>query len=121
MRVIRDLLLLEPKGQGTDIGGAVDYLMKMLPNRAIVFLLSDFVDSGAERPLKLLAQRHDLLGSVSGFGRRQSDTLEEELEPSLPVTVLSDCHQAGVVLEVIRFEVVTEIEERSMHDPAMDQ
>jgi uncharacterized protein (DUF58 family) len=61
MRVIRDLLLLEPAGTGTDIGGAIDYLMKMLPNRAIVFLLSDFVDPNAERPLKLLAQRHDVV------------------------------------------------------------
>jgi uncharacterized protein (DUF58 family) len=74
MRVIRDLLLLEPEGQGTDIGGAVDYLMKLLPNRAIVFLLSDFVDSGAERPLKLLAQRHDVVAV----------TVEDPRELSLP-------------------------------------
>ncbi|MFI5243516.1 MAG: DUF58 domain-containing protein, partial [Gemmatimonadales bacterium] len=74
MRVIRDLLLLEPEGQGTDIGGAVDYLMKLLPNRAIVFLLSDFVDDDAERPLKLLAQRHDVVAV----------TVEDPRELSLP-------------------------------------
>jgi uncharacterized protein (DUF58 family) len=62
MRVIRDLLLLEPKGQGTDIGGAIDYL------------LSDFIDSNAERPLKLLAQRHDLVAV----------TVEDPRELSLP-------------------------------------
>jgi uncharacterized protein (DUF58 family) len=74
MRVIRDLLLLEPKGRGTDISGAVDYLMQLLPNRAIVFLLSDFVDQGAERPLKLLAQRHDVVAV----------TIEDPRERSLP-------------------------------------
>jgi uncharacterized protein (DUF58 family) len=74
MRVIRDLLLLEPAGTGTDIGGAIDYLMKMLPNRAIVFLLSDFVDPNAERPLKLLAQRHDVVAV----------TVEDPRELSLP-------------------------------------
>jgi uncharacterized protein (DUF58 family) len=74
MRVIRDLLLLEPAGTGTDIGGAIDYLMKMLPNRAIVFLLSDFVDPNAERPLKLLAQRHDVVAV----------TVEDPRELALP-------------------------------------
>jgi uncharacterized protein (DUF58 family) len=74
MRVIRDLLLLEPVGRGTDIGGAVDYLMKMLTQRAIVFLLSDFVDEGAERPLKLLAQRHDVVAV----------TVEDPRERALP-------------------------------------
>ena len=74
MRVIRDLLLLDPVGHGTDIGGAIDYLMKMLPNRAIVFLLSDFVDPNAERPLKLLAQRHDVVAV----------TVEDPRELALP-------------------------------------
>jgi uncharacterized protein (DUF58 family) len=61
LRLIRDLLAFEPKGRGTDIAGAADYLLKMLSHHTIIFLVSDFLAQGIERPMKLLAQRHDLV------------------------------------------------------------
>ncbi|HEX5437525.1 MAG TPA: DUF58 domain-containing protein [Gemmatimonadaceae bacterium] len=61
LRLIRDLLAVVPEGTGTDIGGACEYLVKMLPNRTIVFLLSDFDDPNLERPVTQLAQRHDVV------------------------------------------------------------
>ena len=61
LRLIRDILAFEPKGRGTDIGGATEYLNKMLSHKAIIFLVSDFLGANVERPLKLLAQRHDLV------------------------------------------------------------
>ena len=61
LRLIRDLLVYEPRGTGTNISGAADYLLKMLSHKSIVFLVSDFLSEGIERPLKLLAQQHDLV------------------------------------------------------------
>jgi uncharacterized protein (DUF58 family) len=61
LRLMRDMLVFRPTGRGTNIGGATEYLNKMLPSKAIVFLVSDFLSAGIERPLKLLAQRHDLI------------------------------------------------------------
>jgi uncharacterized protein (DUF58 family) len=62
LRVIRDILVHEPVGRGTDIRGALEYLRGMLTSRhAIVFLLSDLLEEGLERPLKLTSQRHDLV------------------------------------------------------------
>jgi uncharacterized protein (DUF58 family) len=61
LRLIRDLLVFEPEGSGTDIAGTTDYLIKMLPHKSIIFLVSDFLSEEIERPLKLLAQRHDLV------------------------------------------------------------
>jgi uncharacterized protein (DUF58 family) len=61
LRLIRDLLAFKPEGRGTDIAGATDYLNKMLAHKAIIFLVSDFLAPDIERPLKLLAQRHDLV------------------------------------------------------------
>ena len=43
LRLIRDILAFEPKGRGTDIGGATEYLNKMLAHKAIIFLVSDFL------------------------------------------------------------------------------
>ena len=61
LRIIRDVLVHQPEGKGTDIGGALEYLNRLLPHRAIVFVISDLIDSGIERPLKYLARRHDVV------------------------------------------------------------
>jgi uncharacterized protein (DUF58 family) len=74
LRLIRDLLVFEPEGTGTDIPGATDYLIKMLAHKAIIFLVSDFFSENIERPLKLLAQRHDLVAV----------TVEDPSEQQLP-------------------------------------
>src|SRR5205823_3416206 len=83
LRLIRDLLVFEPEGSGTDIPGTADYLIKMLPHKSIVFLVSDFLSGDIERPLKLLAQRHDLV-AVS-----VEDPSEQQL-PDLGVVRLVD-------------------------------
>jgi len=74
LRLIRDILAFEPEGRGTDIGAATEYLNKMLPHKAIIFLVSDFLGENVERPLKLLAQRHDVVAV----------TLEDPSERILP-------------------------------------
>jgi uncharacterized protein (DUF58 family) len=61
LRLIRDVLVYEPDGCGTDIGAATDYLAKMLPHHSVIFLISDFVGAEFERSVKLLAQRHDVV------------------------------------------------------------
>jgi uncharacterized protein (DUF58 family) len=61
LRLLRDLLVFRPTGRGTDLAGALDYLSKMLAHTAIVFVVSDFLGADVERPLKLLAQRHDVV------------------------------------------------------------
>src|SRR3954464_520575 len=66
LRVIRDLLAFEPKGRETNVAEATDYLTRMLHHKAVIFLVSDFMDEGIERPLKLLAQRHDVIAVTVG-------------------------------------------------------
>lgn len=61
LRLLRDLMVYEPVRRGTDVAGAVEYLGRMLSHHAIVFILSDFQDMELERPLKHLAQRHDVV------------------------------------------------------------
>ncbi|HEX5831350.1 MAG TPA: DUF58 domain-containing protein, partial [Gemmatimonadaceae bacterium] len=92
LRVIRDLFVHEPSGTGTDIAGAVDYLARLLDQRAIVFLVSDFLDAALERPLKLLAQRHDVVAITV------TDPSELEL-PDLGLVRLRD-PETGVVVDV---------------------
>ena len=75
LRVIRDILVHEPEGRGTDISGALEYLRGMLTSQhAIVFLLSDLLEEGLERSLKLMRQRHDLVVA----------TIEDPRESEMP-------------------------------------
>lgn len=45
LRLVRDLLAFEPRRQGTDIAGALEFLGRVLRRRSIVFLLTDFLHS----------------------------------------------------------------------------
>jgi uncharacterized protein (DUF58 family) len=61
LRVIRDLLYFEPRGRGTNLARACEYLNRITRKRAVVFLLSDFLDSGFEKTLRVAAKKHDLI------------------------------------------------------------
>ena len=74
LRIMRDLLSFEPVGKGTDLVGVIDHLARTLKQKAIVFLISDFVAENIEHPLKILAQRHDVVAV----------TVEDPSERELP-------------------------------------
>jgi uncharacterized protein (DUF58 family) len=74
LRLIRDLLTVQPQGRGTSMTVAVDRLMRLLPHRSVVFLASDFIAADVEKPLARLAQKHDVIAV----------TLEDPSERLLP-------------------------------------
>ena len=99
LRLVRDLLVREPEGRGTDIAGALDYLARMLPHRAIVFLISDFVDASIEQSLKLLARRHDVVAVTIEDPRERllpDLGLARFTDPETGATVDVDTGNAGV-------------------------
>lgn len=61
LRVIRELLHFRPVAGGTDVAGALEFLNKVLKRKAVVFLVSDFIDKDFERDLALTKSRHDLI------------------------------------------------------------
>jgi len=61
-RVIREIFTFTPRGRTTDIGSALDYLAKIQKKRAIVFVLSDFLDTGYLKSLQILRQKHEVIG-----------------------------------------------------------
>ncbi|MBA2627637.1 MAG: DUF58 domain-containing protein [Gemmatimonadales bacterium] len=64
LRVIRDLVAFEPKGQRTNLGASLSYASRLLRHRAIVAVLSDFLADGWEKPLRRLAARHEIVAIV---------------------------------------------------------
>jgi len=69
-RIIREILFYRPEGRGTSIKTALNYLNLVQSKPAVVFVVSDFLDEGFERVLKVSARRHDLI-AVSICDRRE--------------------------------------------------
>ncbi len=62
LRIIREMLAIEPAGSKTDISLALTHLSSVLKKRAIVFLLSDFRVKDYKKTLSIASRRHDLVG-----------------------------------------------------------
>jgi uncharacterized protein (DUF58 family) len=116
LRVIREILFYEPKRRGTDLNSALELMLRMLPHRAIVVILSDFLGQTAPtRPeidahLRRRAVLSETLGQTSFNVLRQTnrrhdvvavqitDRFELELPP-LGRLILKDA-ETGEVVEV---------------------
>src|SRR6185503_5943905 len=61
LRIVRDLLAVEPKGKGTDLAGALQFAQRVLRRRGIVAVLSDFQAEGWEKAIGVLRRRHDVV------------------------------------------------------------
>ncbi|MFL5560313.1 MAG: DUF58 domain-containing protein [Gemmatimonadaceae bacterium] len=99
LRLIRDLLAFEPTGSKTDVSGAMQYLSRMLRQHTIIFIISDFLDADIERPLKRLAQRHDVVAiTVEDPSERVLPDigLVRFADPETGVTIDVDTSDAGV-------------------------
>ncbi|MEM1223149.1 MAG: DUF58 domain-containing protein [Verrucomicrobiota bacterium] len=101
LRVIRDILCYQPEGLRTDHKQALDYLNRIQRRKAVVFLISDFLEKGAQkhRPdsplfkaLSLTNQRHDLVSIAL------NDARESEL-PNVGLITLEDA-ETGETIEV---------------------
>jgi uncharacterized protein (DUF58 family) len=83
LRIIREVLSFEPEGKTTNLKAALEYLNSTIKKRSIVFLLSDFMDSGYEKILRIVGKKHDLIGVVL------NDKRESEL-PKMGLIKLTD-------------------------------
>lgn len=75
MRLVTEMLYFEPKSKRTNIAQALKFYEQISKHTAVVFLASDFFDSGYERPLKKVSRKHDLIAL------RMNDPREKEVPP----------------------------------------
>tara|TARA_B110000046_G_C13022901_1_gene412221 strand:+ start:4077 stop:4943 length:867 start_codon:yes stop_codon:yes gene_type:complete len=89
LRIIRELLEFEPKSKETNISIALEFLSGVLKKKAIVFMLSDFMDSGYEKTLRITSKKHDLTGI------RVYDPIETYL-PKLGIVPMRDAETGAI-------------------------
>lgn len=83
-RILRDLLYFKPQSKGTRISAAIDYLKGVLKKKAMIFILSDFMDEGFEHPIKSLGRKHDVVAVW----------VQDPVEKSFPSVGLIDLEDA---------------------------
>jgi len=64
LRIVRELLALKPQGAGTRIGAAIDEVTRIVRKRSVLFVISDFMDTGWERSMSVARGRHDVIPVV---------------------------------------------------------
>jgi uncharacterized protein (DUF58 family) len=89
LRIIREIIEIEPEGSGTDIASALGHFLSAMKKRTISFLISDFRDDGFEQSLKHAGRRHDLVAL------RVTDPLDREL-PNVGWLPLQDPETAEI-------------------------
>ena len=72
LRIIREIVSLEPDSKGTDIAMALEYFNSVIKKRSICFLLSDFTSTPFSKPLKIASKKHDIVG-VRIHDKRESE------------------------------------------------
>ncbi len=83
LRIIRELIEFSPKSTKTSIDGALKFLSGVMKKKAIVFMLSDFIDENYKKTLKIVGNKHDLTGI------RIYDKFDEEI-PNLGMVPMLD-------------------------------
>ncbi|MCZ7647723.1 MAG: DUF58 domain-containing protein [Planctomycetota bacterium] len=92
LRLIRDLLAVEPRREATDLGAALEFIGHVQRRRAVLFVMSDFMGPDCSRALRLANRRHDVIAVTL------SDPRELEF-PDVGFVVLEDA-ETGEVCEV---------------------
>jgi uncharacterized protein (DUF58 family) len=60
--IVRELLTVEPTKKGTNLDEAIKYFTTSIKQKSIAFLLSDFLDTGYDNDLKVIGNKHDVIG-----------------------------------------------------------
>lgn len=91
LRVVRDLLVSRPTRRRTNLVLALQELERRVHKKSLVFVVSDFLDEGFMRPLRVAAQKHDLVALLV------HDPRELEI-PRIGFLELEDAETGEVVL-----------------------
>lgn len=114
LRVIGEALSFQPEGRGTDIAVALEYLNRVTIRRTVTFLISDFIATNYERPLRIANKRHDIVALTI------TDPRELEL-PKVGIIELEDAETDEKILVDTNVRRVREEYRRIAFDRAQEK
>jgi uncharacterized protein (DUF58 family) len=82
--IVRELLTVQPTQKGTYLDGAIKFFTSMVKQKSIAFVLSDFLAQDFENDLKIIANKHDVIGI----------RVYDKMDQQLPDAGLLQVHEA---------------------------
>ena len=76
LRIVRELLAFKPKNKLTSISSALRNINHLLKRKAIIILISDFLDENFEKSIIITEKKHDLIPVVV------NDRFEKSIRPA---------------------------------------
>lgn len=95
-KIIKEVLCFKPENKATNISVALDFLLKVMKRKSIVFLISDFIDTNYEKSIIAVRQRHDLVAI-------KIIDPNERVIPEVGLIILEDA-ETGELIEVDTFD-----------------
>lgn len=95
-KIIKEILEFKPVNKHTDIGVALDFLLKVNKRKSIVFLISDFIGTNYEKQIKAVSKLHDLVVI------KTIDPNEKTI-PEVGLVILEDA-ETGELIEIDTFD-----------------
>jgi len=102
LRLIREILSFSPKGKGTSINTGLSYLNRILKKKSIVFLISDFIDTGFDKPLKIASKKHDLV-AINISDQRESEIPKKGIFMLRDIETNNDFY---IVIFILIFQII---------------
>lgn len=94
LRVVRDILCREPRLHGTSVNTALEFARRVLPHRAIVVVLSDFLGETHQSRAEILAHLRRRVVNSESLGRVSAGALRQLARKHDVIAVqVSDAHE----------------------------
>lgn len=61
LSIIENILEYQPQSTGTNIAGSLQFFNRIEKKKCVVFLISDFLDEGYEKDIRITSNHHDLV------------------------------------------------------------
>ena len=91
LRIIRQILSFKPQNKKTNISQAIEYFNNVMKKRCICFILSDYISSTFEKPLRIASKKHDVVAL------KVSDKREKTI-PNIGIVPFKDSETEKVIL-----------------------
>jgi len=91
LQIIREALYHKPQRRQTNTAKALEYLNEVAKKKCIIFLISDFLDGGYDKLLRITNKRHDVIAIEI------EDPREKEMPPA-GLIELQDAETGAVML-----------------------
>ena len=91
LRIIRQILSFKPQNKKTNISQAIEYFNNVMKKRCICFILSDYISSSFEKPLRIASKKHDVVAL------KVSDKREKTI-PNIGIVPFKDSETEKVIL-----------------------